>query len=928
MATSQSNNIEYLISDSDSMVTKTDLNGVITYANPDYIRTSGFSAAELIGHPHNSVHHPDMPSEVFTDLWKTLKMLRPWTGVIKNKRKDGSYFWCIANITPDFENGKLVGYMAVRTQATKNQIAITEKFYEQLKQNKNSNIKIEAGDVFEKTIFTRLDFFKNLSVKQRICTVISVLSLIMLAIGSLGIQRLMEANEDLRSVYEDRTIPMNQIANIQQLLMSNRILLTASVAEKTPEVIERNTKKVEKNIEQITKLWEEYIKTYLSPEEKVLADKFSQDRKMFVTEGLKPTVVALRANDLTLAEQIIIGKIRPLYEPVSEGVQALLTTQMTISKTVYENAQNNFHHTLKIMIGLVLSGFLFAVLMGVALYRAIVRPLNVTADLIIRGDNKHLVQAGNGAKEITNVLDAFKTSQVKNSFNEAEAKREADMNLRIKIGLDNVTTSVLIADSERNVIYCNKAAEKLFRSAESKIQRDLPVFSVNNMIGKSIDLFHKNPQHQIKMIENLQNPIVTQTTIGGIEMQITVSPVINKQGEHLGTVAEVKDRTAEIAIEQEVATVIHATSRGDFSKRIDEKGKQDFFLLLSHGMNSLVQTCSDSLNEIVVVLNALSHGDLTQTISGNYEGTFGQLKDDTNLTVESLKNIVQQIQDATENISTGSKEIAAGNNDLSHRTEQQAASLEETASSMEELTSTVKHNAENAKDANKLAVDASKIAERGVEVVNQVVQTMADINDSSRKIGDIISVIDDIAFQTNILALNAAVEAARAGEQGKGFAVVATEVRNLAQRAATAAGEIKNLISDSVTKVVGGTRLVTHAGETMEEIVVSIHGVTTKMSEITAASTEQSQGIEQVNKAVGQMDEVTQQNAALVEESAAAAETLEDQARNLMVAVGHFKIGNIQRNTPIKSATPAFVKTSNKPAATTMHVGNDDWEEF
>ncbi|MGB4497495.1 MAG: methyl-accepting chemotaxis protein [Methylococcaceae bacterium] len=926
MATSQPNNIEYLISDSDSMVTKTDLNGVITYANPDYIRTSGFSAAELIGHPHNSVHHPDMPSEVFADLWKTLKMLRPWAGIIKNKRKDGSYFWCVANITPDFENGKLIGYMAVRTKATKIQIANAEKCYKQLKHHKNHNIKIENGDIFEKTLFTRFDFLKNLSVRQRIATVIGMLSLVILVIGSLGVQRIMDSNENLRSVYEDRTIPMNQIANIQQLLMSNRILLTAAIAEKKLDVIEKNTAKVEKNIEQISQIWTTYTANNLTVEEKALAEPFAIDRKAFVSEGLKPTIAALRANDLTTAEQLITQKVRPLYEPVSEGIQSLLNLQMDVSKMTYESAQNKFYDTLKIMIGLIVGSFIFAILMGATLYRAIVRPLNLTADLIIRGDNKSLVDSKTGAKEITNVLDAFKTSQVKNSFNEAEAKREADENLRIKIGLDSVTTSVLIADSERTIIYANKAAEKLFRDAESKIQQDLPAFSVNNMIGKSIDAFHKNPQHQITILQNLQTPLVTQTTIGGVEIQITVSPVINKQGENLGTVAEIKDRTVEIAIEQEVAAVIHATSRGDFSKRIDEKGKQDFFLLLSHGMNSLVQTCSDSLNEIVVVLNALSHGDLTQTISGDYEGTFGQLKEDTNLTVESLKNIVQQIQDATENISTGSKEIASGNNDLSHRTEQQAASLEETASSMEELTSTVKHNAENAKDANKLAVDASKIAERGVEVVNQVVQTMADINDSSRKIGDIISVIDDIAFQTNILALNAAVEAARAGEQGKGFAVVATEVRNLAQRAATAAGEIKNLISDSVTKVVGGTKLVTHAGETMEEIVFSIHGVTTKMSEITAASTEQSQGIEQVNKAVGQMDEVTQQNAALVEESAAAAETLEDQARNLMVAVGHFKVGNMQRNTPVKVAPP-IVKTSNKPAAT-MQIGNDEWEEF
>ena len=245
---------------------------------------------------------------------------------------------------------------------------------------------------------------------------------------------------------------------------------------------------------------------------------------------------------------------------------------------------------------------------------------------------------------------------------------------------------------------------------------------------------------------------------------------------------------------------------------------------------------------------------------------------------------------ATDTINTASHEIAAGNSDLSQRTEEQASSLEETAASMEELTSTVKLNAENAKQANQLAIGSSDVASKGGEVINQVIVTMESINESSRKIVDIISVIDGIAFQTNILALNAAVEAARAGEQGRGFAVVAGEVRNLAQRSAAAAKEIKVLIDDSVEKVDGGSKLVDQAGQTMGEISASIKRVTDIMSEITAASMEQSAGIEQVNQAITQMDEVTQQNAALVEEAAAAAEAMEKQAHNLAVSVGAFKV--------------------------------------
>src|SRR5512147_2455503 len=241
---------------------------------------------------------------------------------------------------------------------------------------------------------------------------------------------------------------------------------------------------------------------------------------------------------------------------------------------------------------------------------------------------------------------------------------------------------------------------------------------------------------------------------------------------------------------------------------------------------------------------------------------------------DSLVRVVSQVRSGTDTVATASSQIAAGNLDLSSRTEEQASSLEETASSMEELTSTVKQNAENARQANQLAIGSSDVAGKGGAVVSQVVTTMDAINEASRKIVDIISVIDGIAFQTNILALNAAVEAARAGEQGRGFAVVAGEVRNLAQRSAAAAKEIKTLIGDSVDKVENGSKLVANAGQTMDEIVTSIKRVTDIMAEISAASAEQSAGIEQVNTAITQMDEVTQQNAALVEEAAAAAESL------------------------------------------------------
>jgi methyl-accepting chemotaxis protein len=355
------------------------------------------------------------------------------------------------------------------------------------------------------------------------------------------------------------------------------------------------------------------------------------------------------------------------------------------------------------------------------------------------------------------------------------------------------------------------------------------------------------------------------------------------------------------------------------------------------------------------IVGMIAHGDLTVDVAVDTRNRTSLLFAMKTMR-DSLLKIVTEVRSGTETIATSSGEIASGNHDLSSRTEQQASSLEETAASMEELTSTVKQNAENARQANQLAITASGVAVKGGEVVTRVVDTMESINDSAKKIVDIIGVIDGIAFQTNILALNAAVEAARAGEQGRGFAVVASEVRNLAQRSAAAAKEIKTLIGDSVGKVDTGSKLVTEAGSTMREIVDSVRRVTDIMSEITAASQEQTSGIEQVNQAITQMDQVTQQNAALVEQAAAASEAMQGQAANLAQAISIFKLGGEQeRDVEVRGrertlprmeiagpATAAAKKAAPKAAtavapsapsrpkrlAQAQTTGGDEWEQF
>jgi methyl-accepting chemotaxis protein len=542
--------------------------------------------------------------------------------------------------------------------------------------------------------------------------------------------------------------------------------------------------------------------------------------------------------------------------------------------------------------GTLAAGLLLASLLYYGLRRNVSRPLRevmVNFDAIGAGRYDNVIASGRGG-EIGALLSSLDRMQTKLSTNVGEMRRIAGESLRVKVGLDNVETSVMIADPDGKVIYFNKALDTMFRNAAVEIRKALPAFDPAALAGCPFDTFHKAP---------VTGSATSRATLklGACTFDLTITPVIDDKGERLGTAIEWVDRTEELAVEHEVSAIVQAASAGDFSKRIDLAGKTGFFRQLGDGINRLMETSHTGLNAVVEVLAAMAQGDLTHRIENDYQGTFGQLKDDSNQTVIRLTDIISRIRSATDSIHTASSEIAAGNADLSKRTEQQAASLQETASSMEELTTTVKQNADSAQQANGLAAGASTVAVKGGQVVSEVVRTMDSITASSKKIVDIISVIDGIAFQTNILALNAAVEAARAGEQGRGFAVVATEVRNLAQRSASAAKEIKGLIGDSVDKVQTGSKLVHTAGETMEEIVRAVKRVTDIMGEITTASREQSDGIEQVTVAITQMDQATQQNASLVEQSAAAADQMKRQATALSEAVSVFVVAKSTKLT-------------------------------
>ncbi|MGB0203697.1 MAG: methyl-accepting chemotaxis protein [Neptuniibacter sp.] len=471
-------------------------------------------------------------------------------------------------------------------------------------------------------------------------------------------------------------------------------------------------------------------------------------------------------------------------------------------------------------------------------------------------------------------------------------KQKANEIGRIKQSLDKVSSEIMMADLNYNIIYLNEAATKLFKELEADICQELPDFKSSQLLGQNIDIFHQDPSHQRALLNQLKSTYTSDICIGDLHLRVIANPVINDDGERLGTVVEWQNRTQEVLIQQEVSSIVNAAKDGDLSNRITLEGKTGFYGNMSEGVNSLVEIADDVIRDMNSVLSGMSNGDLTVQIDRDYKGAFGELKNNANATVSKLTEILEQIKATSYEVRTTSEEISSGSLDLGVRTDQQASNLEETASSMEEMNASVSNTAQNASEANEQAKQAMEKARNGGEIITDAVNAMSEISEASSKIADIVNVIDEIAFQTNLLALNASVEAARAGEQGRGFAVVADEVRNLSQRTSSSAKEIKDLIMNSLSKVEAGKTHVHTSGEALEEIIHSVEQVSDAIEGIAQACREQSGGISQVNSSIASMDGMTQQNASLVEEATSSSKVMTEKAKNLSQMVDFFKVNH------------------------------------
>jgi methyl-accepting chemotaxis protein len=542
--------------------------------------------------------------------------------------------------------------------------------------------------------------------------------------------------------------------------------------------------------------------------------------------------------------QATLQELKPSSDAALEAIDTLHDVLLPELMDYHASRASQMVSAIYLRVGVTIGAALLAIFLAYTMTRLTVQPMREAIrvfDSVAAGKLDNEIDTSR-RDEIGEVLGKLSSMQTKLRA-QLESEREgASANARLKQALDSVTANVMVADASHNIMYTNPALDAMLRAAESDLRKELPGFAAAAVRGSSVNVFNRNHDNTYSALRDTHRE---QICVGGRTFALVANPIFGARGERLGTVVEWTDRTQEIAIEKELQNMLAEVNGGNLRKRIEMAGKSGFFEMMSRGVNQLADNTAE---------------------------------------------LVSRVKAAAGEVFRGAEEISSGNANLSSRTEEQSSSLEETASSMEEMTSTVKQNADNAGQANQLATAARDQAEKGGNVVGRAVRAMAGINESSRQIADIIGVIDEIAFQTNLLALNAAVEAARAGEQGRGFAVVASEVRSLAGRSATAAKEIKDLIQDSVKKVEDGSVLVAQSGQTLEQIVASVKKVSDIIAEIAAASREQSSGIEQVNRAIMQMDQSTAQNAALVEEATASSQAMADQARQLNQILSRYEV--------------------------------------
>lgn len=743
---------EYHLNPDITIVSKTDLQGNIVEANEAFIEASGYEWNELVGQPHNMLRHPDVPAQVFKDFWQTLKAGKPWSQVVKNRRKNGGHYWVVANATPIFSQGKITGYMSVRVPATATQISAAEQVYRD----------IEAG-------------------RQRL------------------------VNGEVFS-FKDKLNPILLFDNTKMVLILSALLLL---------------------------------------------------------EILVPLVFP------NLFDSLATGVIHVL-----QVLFVLLIIMLSLIGVRQQKLVN--HYITEISSG------------------------NFSNEIDSRGRSLQAVTLGR-----------LKSLQIKLGADFEAVKASLMNSQRIEKALNATSTNVMVADKFRSIIFMNNSVKSMLKSVEGELKKEIPNFDCSNLLRQNIDVFHKHPEHQKKLLESLTETYTARIKIGVVTLELIVNPIFDEKSKRIGTVVEWKNLTEQLRIEANIMSIVSEASKGLLSGRVDVKGLIGFEKKLASLVNELLKSFSITTQSLNKLLSSMSDGDMTQRIDGDFIGELLAMKAAANNALTNIEITLAQVKIGAESLGTMSKQVSVASSDLANRTQQQAAAVEETAASIEELTASIENSKEHTNHANLLVHSAAEEAESGIAVMNSTLIAMQGITELSRQVGEITSVIDSIAFQTNLLALNAAVEAARAGEHGRGFAVVASEVRNLAQKSASAAKDISVLINSTTQEIDGGTQLVEKTNVVFQEMVVKIQKVEKLVQTVAATTTEQHKGLEQINLAMNHLDQTTQANAALVEELSVTAENMHTEATHQVEFIDHFKISqtaHVPMPPKLVSATIDFSK--------------------
>ena len=706
-------NKEYVLPDDLVILSTSDLQGNIVDYNDGFREASGYSDEELKGKPHNILRHPDMPKEAFQDFWQTLKKGDPWQGMVKNKRKNGDYYWVMANATPIIKSGKVSGYLSVRYPATQAQKQQATQLYADIKAGKAA-----------------FPWTKKQSLIQKFA--LPIISVVLGGIAFAGLA-------------------------------------------------------TQADINAVTGIF--FLMAILS----------------FV--GTLVTMIQSTS---------ISQKLRSGIENIANG---------EVQNAIPDHSE---------------MGFL----------------MNMVRSRVAESEAKN--------------YDAAKSAAI------------------LTTAMNSASTNLMVADVDFNIKSINASLEAMFARNEKQLQTALPNFKASQVVGSNMDIFHKNPAHQRQMVHSFTSPWTGELKVAGLVLKLTVVPILRNKVK-MGYVVEWYDRTAEVKNINEIISVLKKIEEGDFNYRVQvQPGDLE---ALGKAINQTMTTLGDVMGAISEVVAAQAAGDLTRELpAGVYKGQLHDLKNAINYSSAKLKEVVTVALEVSNVVSGAAKEVYQGSSDLSNRVQQQAAALEQTSATMEQMNAQVQSSSANAQEASKVSSQVKGKVDKGVVVMQQTIQAMQAIEESSHKISEIVSLIDGIAFQTNLLALNAAVEAARAGEHGRGFAVVAAEVRSLAQKSAEAAKDIKGLIEETVTRVNQGSNLASESGSMLNEVNHSIDSVTAMIVQIAQAASEQASGVHQVHQAISEIDGVTQQNAALVEETSAASESLRDQAHELEREMSYFKI--------------------------------------